>query len=355
MRRRAVVCCAVSLVGVLVACSGGDGSHKVAKRPASTTTTTTPKPPMAPLTGLPDPGGQSLTRPALWVKIENTPEARPQAGLNQADVVYEEVAESGITRFAVLFQSTIPDVVGPIRSVRAMDPDIAWPLGGVFAYSGGAAPNIPLIQAAPVNAIDESAAGDAMFRDRTKSAPHNLFGHADALIARGGNPVPPPPLFNYALDNEATTGDPVAAFSVGFEKGYGVSYAYDGASRTWRRAMDAPFTAADGQQVAPTNVIVQFTDYPAESEGQTVGQGDVWVFSDGKVARGRWVRPQREQPAQYIDATGKPIKLLPGTTWVELLPTGQPVGVLGPPPPATADTIQPPTTAASPTKKRKSK
>ena len=346
MRRRVVALCAVGLVAA-VACSGGGASKPVAKKSAPTTTA--PRPPTAPLTGLPDPGGQSQGRPALVVKIENTPDARPQAGLNQADVIYEEVAESGITRFAVVFQSTVPDVVGPIRSVRAMDPDIVWSLGGVFAYSGGAAPNIPLIQAAPVNAVDESAAGGAMFRDRSKRAPHNLYGHGDALFAKGGNPVPPPPLFGYLAENEPSTGDPVVAFSAGFGRGYDVGYAYDAPSRTWQRTMDnQPFVAADGQQVAPTNVVVQFTNYPAESEGETVGQGDVWVFSDGKVTKGKWSRPQHEQPAQYVDATGKPIKLLPGRTLVELLPVGLPVGVIGPPPsPSPASSVPastPPTT-----------
>jgi hypothetical protein len=193
-----------------------------------------------------------------------------------------------------------------------------------------------------------------MFRDRGKAAPHNLFGHADALIAKGGSPVPPPPLFSYVSANEAFAGDPVAAFSVGFEMGYDVSYAYDAASRTWQRSMGgAPFTDASGQQVAPTNVVVQFTDYPAESEGQTVGQGDAWVFADGKVARGRWNRPQREQPAQYVDAAGNPIKLLPGTTWVELLPTGLSVNAIPPATPPAPDTTPPPTSAPPTTKKRK--
>jgi hypothetical protein len=223
----------------------------------------------------------------------------------------------------------------------------------VFAYSGGAAPNIPLIQAAPVNAVDESAAGDAMFRDRSKPAPHNLFGHGDALFAKGGNPVPPQPLFSYYGENETTTGDPVVAFSVGFGRGYDVAYTYDAPSRTWQRSMDnGPFVAADGQQVAPTNVVVQFTNYPAESEGETVGQGDVWVFSDGKVTRGQWTRPQHEQPAQYVDATGKPIKLLPGHTVVELLPVGLPVNAVGPPPPPSPEPSVPATTPPT-TKKKK--
>ncbi|HKA03850.1 MAG TPA: DUF3048 domain-containing protein, partial [Acidimicrobiales bacterium] len=122
--------------------------------PTTTTTqaTTTTSPPttaaavpVAPEVGLPDPTGESLTRPALWVKIENTPEARPQSGLDQADVVYEQVTEAGITRFITLFNSEVPDVVGPIRSTRAMDSDVVSPLGGVFAYSGGIPQSVNLI------------------------------------------------------------------------------------------------------------------------------------------------------------------------------------------------------------------
>src|SRR2546423_10089182 len=99
-----------------------------------------------------------------------------------------------------------------------------------------------------------------------------------------------------------------------------------------------PFAAVSGEQVAPTTVIVQFATCEGgagnrTAEGQTVGQGDAWVFTDGKVVRGHWTRPAKEQPAQYVDAAGKPIKLLPGRTWVDLLPIGAPVDVTAPPPP----------------------
>ncbi|HSO95040.1 MAG TPA: DUF3048 domain-containing protein, partial [Acidimicrobiia bacterium] len=93
---------------------------------------------VAPLTGQPDTNG-ARHRPALAVKIENTPDARPQAGLDTADVVYEEQVEGGITRFWAVFNSTRPTTVGPIRSVRAMDPNLLAPLGGIAAYSGGTA------------------------------------------------------------------------------------------------------------------------------------------------------------------------------------------------------------------------
>lgn len=189
-RTTTLVVALVATLALLVAACGGGGGEKSKKASATK---------VAPLTGVADPGGESLKRPALSVKIENSAEkgVRPQAGLQAADVVYEEVVEGLITRFLAIYNSTLPDTVGPIRSVRATDPNIVWPIGGVFAYSGGAAPNVELIRQAPVNAVDETAAGSAMFRDRSRPAPHNLFGRPAELIAKGGKPVPPPALFQY--------------------------------------------------------------------------------------------------------------------------------------------------------------
>ena len=112
----------------------------------------------APLTGRLDPTGATRAHGALAVKIENTPEARPQAGLDEADVVYEEVVEGGITRFWAVFDSRIPSTVGPIRSVRALDPDLVAPLHAVVAYSGGTDPNVVGIRAATNTWVDETNA-----------------------------------------------------------------------------------------------------------------------------------------------------------------------------------------------------
>jgi Protein of unknown function (DUF3048) N-terminal domain/Protein of unknown function (DUF3048) C-terminal domain len=349
-------------VGVVLASSGG-GDEKAATTTSRATTipptTTTVAPPTAPLTGLPDPGGASLTPPALSVKVENTDAARPQAGLDQADVVYEEVVEGDITRFVAIFNSAVPNVVGPVRSVRAEDPAIVWPIGGIFAYSGGAPVNVDAINAAPVHAVDESAAGAAMVRNEAsqppRGAPHNLYGLGPALFALGGDPVPPPPLFQYlALDAPALTAKGVIDAHVGFAPGYDPTWTWDGATGTWKRAIDGvPQTVAGGPQIAPANVVVQFTPYTGEAEGQTVGEGDVWVFSDGTVRAGRWVRPDQAQPAHYVDAAGAPILLRPGRTWVELLPVGAPVDVTDAPVPAT--TVPPATTVAPSTTKKKKK
>ncbi len=170
---------------------------------SSTTTlpvTTTTNPVwLAPLTGLPDPTELTRHRSALTIKIDNTPEAHPQYGIQDADVVYEEIVEGGITRLAAIFNSRLPTMVGPIRSVRRTDPQIVFPLGGIFAFSGGAQYAITAIAAAPVKLIQESNAGAAMFRDSHRPPPHNLFGNAQLLMTYGGVPKPPPALFTYPL------------------------------------------------------------------------------------------------------------------------------------------------------------
>jgi hypothetical protein len=334
MAPRRVLGGTIALTIVLAACGGGDGGDDKTEKKA--------KPEkeeevvaVAPLTGLPDLDGTAGTRPALTVKVDNLngEGVRPQTGLDRADVVYEEVTEGGITRFAAIFQSQVPEEVGPIRSVRAIDSDLVAVIGGVFAYSGGAAPNVEKIEQAPVNAIDEDSAGDAMFRNDAKQAPHDLYGRPQALFDKGGQPVPPPPLFQYLAEGEVFAGEAVTSFRVGFGPGYAPNYTYDAVTRTWKRDIDGlPFVMSDLTQVAPTNVIVQFTQYTGGGEGDVIGEGVAWIFSDGKLIRGTWSRTAREEVIQYFDAAGQPVKLLPGATWVELLPNLSPVDLVAPPP-----------------------
>ena len=99
--------------------------------------------------------------------------------------------------------------------------------------------------------------------------------------------------------------------------GYDPTWTWDAGSGTWKRTVDGlPSLVASGAQIAPQNVIVQFTPYTGEGEGQTVGSGDAWIFSDGKITVGKWSRPDRSAPASYVDAaSGLPIFLTPGRTW----------------------------------------
>src|ERR1700683_2490962 len=181
-------------------------------RPADTQTTTSTSLPtttapvphrrVAALTGLPDPTAVTKRRSALTIKMDNTPQAHPQYGINRADVVYEEIVEGGITRLAAIFNSNLPTKVGPVRSVRRTDREIVFPIGGIFAFSGGAQYAITSIETAPVKLIQESNAGAAMYRDPTRPPPHNLFANAVLLMKEGGKVHPPPALFTYVRSEE---------------------------------------------------------------------------------------------------------------------------------------------------------
>lgn len=349
---------ALTLAALLAAACSGGGDRAGTGRPAAATargapvtTTTAPPPPVAPLTGLPDPGGDGLGRPALSVKVGNNPGARPQTGLEDADVVFEEVVEGSITRFLAVFHSRRPALVGPVRSVRLMDPDLVRPIGGIYAYSGGVPGAMAAVRAVDgLRAVNESEAGPGMQRDRSRASPDNLYAVPEVLWAGGGGPSPPPPLFEYAGPGRAFAGDPVARFTVGFARGYDPTYEWDAARGAWARSYGAtPFLSASGAQVAPANVVVLAVEYPRPSEGVTVGSGDAWVFSAGAGLAARWERADPALPIRLVGPSGGAVALTPGSTWVALVEAGSVVDVVAGPPPAGAAPA-PTTTSTTPSR-----
>jgi len=299
----------------------------------TTTTTTVPPVPVAPLTGLPDPQHVTGDRSALTIKIDNTPEAFPQYGIQDADVIYEEIVEGGITRLAAIFNSRTPSVVGPVRSVRRTDREIVFPIGGIFAFSGGAEYAVRSIETAPVKLYDQFNAGDTMFRDPRRSVPHNLFANAALLMKKDGVPRPPPALFTYRASGVSAVGPRVKSFVVGFEGGYAVTYDWNTSTRSWDRSLfGAPDVTANGARLSPKNVIVMYVNYVGgvgviDSYAQLIGSGPVEVFTDGRLERGTWRRQNLYHRAVYLNAAGKTIGLTPGQTFVELLDVAESVSV----------------------------
>src|ERR1017187_4806067 len=323
---------AVVVVLVVAAIGGLAYFHFRKSTPMPTTTTTTTtllRYPTAPLTGLSDPSGLSVKRPALTVKIENTPQALPQWGIDQADVVYEEIVNGGITRLAAIFNSHAPAKVGPVRSVRPTDTSVVWPLGGIFAYSGGAAYAVDSISSAPVKLVDEDSAGTAMYRDYALQSPHNLFAVAPLLFAFKGTPTPPPALFSYRKSGQQPVGPKVSSFIVPFPSMYRVTWTWNTTTTSWDRTI---FGQADvtgtGARESPKNVVVMFVTYvngigTENSYANLQGSGQAAIFSGGREVRGTWSRgPSKADIIQYKTATGATITLTPGQTWVELLDTG---------------------------------
>jgi hypothetical protein len=344
-----LVAAALALALVAVACGGdGDDNDAAARRtttsasPGGVATAPTLAPGTAPLTGLQaDPG--KLSRPLLIVKIDNAPKARPQAGMNQADVVIEEAVEGGVTRFAVLFHSDDADPVGPVRSARSTDILIATPLHRpLFAYSGTNATFAAQVASAPLVDLSPNRRPGAYRRQPGRPAPYNLFSSTGAFRS-GAEGQPPPPMFAYRAGGAGLDGATAASGAVVEFKGIVVTSAewtWDASSKTWKRTevtykpgtnQSTTRTAhvdAAGAQVAAQNVVIQFVSYHDTGqidqsgepvpEADLIGEGEAWVLSDGKVVKGRWRRTSAEAVTEYLDASGAPIRLTPGRTWVEL-------------------------------------
>jgi hypothetical protein len=324
-------------LAVIASACGGDGKSDKAEKKSSTSQREARAAARAakgaPLTGVPDKSGASFKRPAVTVKVNNLNEIA-QAGIDQADIVFEEVVEGGITRLAAIFNSHAPDRVGPVRSVRRTDQTLVWPVGGVFAYSGGAQYALDSISAAPVTQLDESRAGAMMFREtiNDNGAPFNLWAKVNEMYKVDDvKPLPPPPMFKYRAAGARLAGDPALAVTVGFSGGYEATFAWDKKSGTWLRSrFDAPENELDGTRLAPKNVVVLFVNYAGGagnegSEAELAGTGDAWVFTAGKVIKGKWSREDKEKPAKLTGEKGGEIRLTPGQTWVALPDVSYPV------------------------------
>jgi hypothetical protein len=296
--------------------------------------------PVMPLTGLPVLDPAFLTRPALSIKIDNEPPARPQSGLDSADVVYEEVVEGGITRFLAVYQSADADPVGPVRSVRQTDADLLAPIGGLFGYSGG----IPafVADADRTGIVDLSATSDgpAYYRSPLREEPDNLYTSTAAL--RASTPLgagPPPQLFRYGASArlDAAGARLVAGVTVSVSPETTLRWQWDPSSGKWLRSTDgvADTDASSGAPVAFTNVVVMLVPYhdtgyvdasgAPSPDADVIGAGDAYVMSRGMVARATWHKAAPESVATYTDSRGAQVRLAPGTTWVVLAPEGSAV------------------------------
>lgn len=338
-----------ALVGVIVVTGGaalaisaaGGGSASTTTTAAPTTTlppTTTTAPPIAPLTGLPG-DAALLARTALVVKIDNVePKARPQAGVNSADVVFEERVEGSVTRWLAVFHSTDVGPVGPVRSARTSDLGVLLELHRpYFAWSGANDIFAARIRAANLLDVGYDRASSHFYRSGDRKAPDNLMLKSTAELMALPNPgsAPPPALFTFRSAGQKPAHlEPVAGARVDFGSSAGaapVEYRWDGSG--WARTQKGtPHVDAAGVRIAPQNVIIQFTPYVSSGvpdqfgvmipEAQMVGEGDAWVLTDGGLVVGRWHKTSQTSVTTYTDVDGNPIALTPGRTWVALPPPG---------------------------------
>jgi hypothetical protein len=336
---------AIGLASLLAAsaCSGGGAKAPqpaAASSPSSTAVSdgAVKDGPLAPLTGLVDPSGASASRPAIAVKIDNAPEARPQSGLESADIVYEEVVEGGVTRLIAVFQSAAPGgsgLAGPVRSVRPMDPDILAPYHGLVAYSGGIPAFVALLRKAPVQDVDVDVATDAYTWDKSRAAPHNEYVSPDKLWpkAKAAYSKPPQAMLEFRPAGEPFGDADAHHVVIPFSPLQTSVYDWDAGSGTWKRTSNGtPHVTASGAQVAPQNLVVEFVAMHALNyvdpsgtkvvESTVTGSGDAWFFSAGRMTKGHWSKDSASDPTTFTDSAGNPVKLTPGRTWVHFAPLG---------------------------------
>jgi hypothetical protein len=282
-----------------------------------------PTPLYAALTGLPITDASINDRPVTAVMIENSQDARPQSGLNHAGVIFEAVAEGGITRFLTLFQDGEPDYVGPVRSVRPYY--VQWLRGfdAAVAHVGGSAQALAMLKEPGAKDLDQFANSSAYWRVSSRFAPHNMYTSIPKLReaeARKG----------YGKSNytgfprkEDTPNPQPSARTIDFNISgpvYNAHYDYDAAANNYKRSVGgkAHTDEKSGQQLSPkivVGLVMQQGKNGVYTTYATHGTGQAFIFQDGIVTQGTWTKANDTNQFAFKDAAGAEIKFNRGQTW----------------------------------------
>lgn len=326
----------IALVGILVLGAGAFAVYHFFIKEESVITVQKKKAPppepqkpiTAKLTGLPIPDASINERPVTAVMIENSPDARPQAGLSQAGIVYEAVAEGGITRFLTLFQDTTPDYIGPVRSVRPYY--VSWLMGydAAVAHVGGSADALAMIRNLGVKDLDQFANTGPYRRVSNRVAPHNMYSDVgklrDLQVQKGFTSSKYTPFER--KEETKNTAPTVTSIDLNISSAlYNPHYDYDAASNSYKRSLAGkPHNDERTGQLSPKVVVV--LTVPQGRNGiystyATVGSGEAHIFQDGTVTKATWNKASDGASLALIDAAGAPIKLNPGQTWITAIGT----------------------------------
>jgi hypothetical protein len=295
-----------------------------------------PKTVRAPLSGrLVDP--ELAKRKPIAVVIENSPEARPQSGLNDASLVYETFAEGGITRFLVFFQENEPTQIGPVRSARAYFVKWATAYKALYAHVGGSVEAFDLISSLKTYDLNQFYFGSYFWRDSNRYAPHNVYTTIQKLYEAAKSAKYPTtddavPGFQFKDDVKAEERPTDFSFTVNFNPAFATTYTYSSKDNVYLRSMLGvkQIDKNTGAQVTAKNVIVAFTDFSygttrageQSTKIRVSGSGNITYFIDGVARTGTWKAATETTPMRFYDATGSELKLNAGTTWVEVAPVG---------------------------------
>jgi hypothetical protein len=325
-----VLVVAGTVAGVVI--SSGHGKPSAGK----THHHTTPPLTKCPLTDLPAPGGKAPEREPLAVKIGNESQgARPQSGLNEADIVYDTPAEGGVMRYIAVYQCETPALIGPIRSVRWVD----WHVLEVFkhvelAFVAGIDQNRSEVESLPfIDDADDFLHYHAYQQNPDRQAPDSTYASAATLWRLFGYHPAPKPIFDYTTGPLPKGAQPAKDFAINFSGGTDVVWQWNSSTGQWVHTYSGvtDTDALTNQPVTTTNIVVQIVHYTigpynedpepqsGDVESQTVGTGKGWVLRNGEEIPVTWHRASLTSPTTYTSARGQPVDLTPGRTWVEFV------------------------------------
>ena len=317
LARHKTAAATVALACVLAACSddssGGDEVDESSRKGGSLSQ-------FQPLTGEPVDGDLPI-HPVVTVKIDNTSSSAPQVGLEGADLITEELVEGGLTRLAAMYYSTVPDEVGPVRSMRASDIGIVTPVDSVLVAAGGAPPTRARIADAEIPTYGEGDPG--FFRADDRSAPYNLMVDLPALVKSLDETAVPPPYLPFG-DDAPADGKKASTFDVMFSAGHTTSWQYRDEEYVRTNSY-----SEEGSDFSADSVLVLrvrqgdagYKDPAGNPVPETLyeGTGDAMLFHDGKIIEGTWTKDQLDDPLQLETSDGE-LTVPRGNTFIELVP-----------------------------------
>jgi len=276
---------------------------------------------------------EAATKQAVTaVMIENSPDARPQSGLKDSGVVFEAIAEGGITRFLVLYQQEKPQLIGPVRSIRLYDAEWVAAFNASVAHVGGSAGGLVEVRNGDYRDIDQFFNAGSYWRATDRYAPHNVytsFAKLDALNTAKGYTTSTFTGFT-RIDGKASDVPTATQIDIKLSSAlYNSTYAYDKASNTYLRSQaGAPHTDREQGQIAPSVVVAMKVDESTVlQDGKreaitTIGSGAATIFQNGTVQEVTWHKTSKTGQVTYTDATGKDVPLVRGQTWIAAVPNG---------------------------------
>ena len=325
---------AVPAIATLVSCSGPESPTAAtspyglpATTPSPVITPTAAPLPTSPLTGLPE----TSAGPVLIVKLDNTRNAQPHAGLAYADIVYIEEVEYGITRLAAVFSSTIPNRIGPVRSARITDIDLLAQYGSpAFAFSGAQSKLLPKLADASFIDISPNKGASSYSRDFDRSAPYNYFLNGNIGLTRATDATLDHDM-GFTFSQETPIGG-LPARKVRVEWNYAsAAFTYNEGSGLYRVQLNGERARAEehdrGQNAA--TVVIQYVNQKPSAyfdkgggntpHAETIGRGRAVILRDGRSWDVNWERPNADSGTTFTRTDGSPMPFKPGQQWIVLL------------------------------------